>query len=153
MERHINKLLVSVAIITMLGCSSKKKDNPTPVFTPDKTLLPGARWNTLTIVFTEYDGTVTTKHYATSDDAPILLNDVTFFANGTAKESDYADVISWTVNGANFDAVFLTASGTPEGDEVKATITALDQHNLTLEMDNYNGFAGVHKKVVQELTR
>jgi hypothetical protein len=149
------KWVIALAIISVVsGCSSYVDNSPTPPLTTAELLVNSGKWITTGGTLVKDDGTSITLDSKDPFFNTILLGDVTFYANGTAVESNdpnglTANGLTWRLTGSNL-LVNLNGNNT---DKVAAVITYLSQYKLIMEVSDFYNYNGVtYTKLIQTLT-
>jgi|GEM_PF-1184517 len=139
------KGMIIVALATIVGACSKKADNG-PVTQPTKAeiLVQAGKWVTTGGTLVAADSTSITLPGNDPFFGTILLGDVTFFANGTAVESNdpnglTANGLTWTLSGSNL----LVNVNDNNTDKVRAVITYLSEYKLVMNVSDFYVYNGV----------
>jgi hypothetical protein len=149
------KWIMVAAIITAIGACSSHPDNaPSPPQTKADILVNSGKWITTGGTLIKDDGTSITLAGNDPFFGTILLGDVTFYADGTAVESNNpngltANGLTWHLSGSNL-LVNLKYNNT---DKVAAVITSLSEYKLIMEVSDFYDYNGVsYTKLIQTLT-
>ncbi|MBS1529287.1 MAG: hypothetical protein JSU01_03175 [Bacteroidetes bacterium] len=127
-----------------ISCSKNGNVGPTPLETNAQLLVQSGEWFTTGGTLTKDDGT--TLVLAGNDPflKTILLYNVTFFANGTATDTNdpnglTQNGLTWQLTGTHL-LVHVNFNNT---DRVDAMITYLDQYKLVLKDTDFYVYNGV----------
>ena len=149
------KWIIGFAIIAGIsGCSSQVDNTPTPPLTKADILVEAGTWNTTGATLVAADGTSLTLANNDPFLKTILLYNVTFYANGTAIDTNNpngltANGLTWHLTGSNL-LVNLNGNNT---DKVAAVITYLSEYKLIMEVTDFYDYNGVtYTKLIQTLT-
>jgi hypothetical protein len=139
------KGLVLFALTAIIGaCSRNSNNGPVPQPTKAEILVQAGKWVTTGGTLVAADSTSVTLSGNDTFFDTILLGDVTFYANGTAVESNdpnglTANGLTWSLNGSNL-LVNVNFNNT---DKVRAVITYLSDYKLVLNVSDFYVYKGV----------
>ncbi|HTD40844.1 MAG TPA: hypothetical protein VK671_09505 [Mucilaginibacter sp.] len=149
------KWIIAFAMITVTNACSSHSDNaPAPPLTKAEILVNSGKWVTTGGTLVKDDGTSITLASNDPFFGTILLGDVTFYADGTAVESNdpnglTANGLTWHLNGSNL----LVNVNDNNTDKVAAVITFLSEYKLIMEVTDFYVYNGVtYTKLIQTLT-
>lgn len=149
------KWILAFAIISVVNaCSSHSDNSPAPPLTNAEILVNSGKWVTTGGTLVKDDGTSLTLAGNDPFFGTILLGDVTFYADGTAVESNdpnglTANGLTWHLTGSNL----LVNVNDNNTDKVAAVITFLSQNKLIMEVSDFYIYNGVtYTKLIQTLT-
>jgi hypothetical protein len=149
------KWIMAFAIITAIdACSSHSDNTPAPPQTKADILVNSGKWITTGGTLVKDDGTSITLPGNDPFFGTILLGDVTFYADGTAVESNNpngltANGLTWHLTGSNL----LVNVNDNNTDKVAAVITLLSEYKLIMEVSDFYDYNGVtYTKLIQTLT-
>jgi hypothetical protein len=146
-------ILLLTLTLGINACSSHADNSPAPQLTKAE-ILEGGKWITTGGTLVKADGTSITLPGNDPFFGTILLGDVTFYADGTAVESNdpnglTANGLTWQLNGSNL-MVHVNFNNT---DRVNAVITYLSVNKLVMEVTDFYVYNGVtYVKLIQTLT-
>jgi hypothetical protein len=147
-------VVIFTLIIFAFACSKKKENTPLPLQTQADLLVQGGKWFTTGAILQTADGTSVTL---AADDPflkTILLYNVTFYANGTAIDTNNPNGLTkngltWTLNNAHL----LVRPNFNNTDKVDATITLLSSEKLIMNVTDFYSYNNVtYTKLIQTLT-
>jgi hypothetical protein len=147
-------ILLLTLIVGINACSSHADNSPAPQLTKAEILVEAGKWITSGGTLVKADGTSITLAGNDPFFGTILLGDVTFYADGTAVESNdpnglTANGLTWKLNGSNL-LVNINFNTT---DKVNAVITYLSVNKLVMEVTDFYEYNGVtYIKLIQTLT-
>jgi hypothetical protein len=135
---------VAVIAVTILNSCSKQADIPAPPLTDAEILVQSGEWVTTGGTLTKDDGT--TLVLAGNDPflKTILLYNVTFYANGTATDTNdpnglTQNGLTWQLSGTHL----LVRPNYNNTDKVDGIITFLSQNKLVLKVTDFYEYNGV----------
>jgi hypothetical protein len=136
-------LIIALMAIAIASCS-KEHDSPAPTETDAQLLVQSGTWYTTGGTLTKDDGT---RLVLAGNDPflkTILLYNVTFYANGTATDTNdpnglTQNGLTWQLNGTHL----LVRPNFNNTDRVDAIITYLDQYKLVYKATDYYQYNGV----------
>jgi hypothetical protein len=144
-------ILVLAALIG--GCSKKAGNGPVVQLTNAEILVQAGKWVTTGGTLVAADSTSITLPGNDPFFGTILLGDVTFFANGTAVESNdpnglTANGLTWKLSGPNL----LVNVNDNNTDKVRAVITYLSEYKLVMNVSDFYVYNGVtYVKLIQTM--
>jgi hypothetical protein len=147
-------IAVFTFIVLISACSSHADNNPAPKMTQADILVQAGEWHTTGATLIAVDSTSLTL--ASNDPflKTILLYNVTFYANGTATDTNNpngltVNGLTWTLNGSHL-LVHINGNNT---DKVDGTITYLSDYKLVLKVTDFYEYNGViYTSLIQTFT-
>jgi hypothetical protein len=146
--------IILTAIMMNSACSGHYDNIPTPARTKAQMLVEDGKWITTGATLKKDDGTAITIPANDPFFDTILLGDVTFYADGTAIESNdpnglTKDGLKWTLTGSNL----LVSINYNNTDKVSAVITFLSDNKLVMEVTDFYDYNDViYTRMIQTLT-
>jgi hypothetical protein len=148
------RIMVFALMLFITACSSHKDNNPAPPPTLAQLLVNSGKWITTGGTLVKTDGTSITLNSNDPFFDTILLGDVTFYADGTAIESNdpnglTANGLTWQLNGSNL----IVRPNFNNTDKVNAIITYLSEYKLVMNASDFYVYNGVtYTELIQTLT-
>lgn len=155
-QKTVFKKLTGVFVFMMLisACSSHADHNPAPKMTQAEILVQSGEWHTTGATLIAADSTSLTLAGNDPFLKTILLYNVTFYANGTAIDTNdpnglTANGLTWTLSGSHL-LVHINDNNT---DKVDGIITYLSNYKLILKATDFYQYNGVtYTTLVQTFT-
>lgn len=154
-QSAVFKKLIGVFVFMALisACSSHADNTPAPKMTQADMLVQTGEWHTTGATLIAADSTSLTL--ASNDPflKTILLYNVTFYANGTAVDTNNpngltANGLTWTLSGSHL-LVHINDNNT---DKVDGIITYLSNYKLILKVTDFYDYNGVtYTSLIQTL--
>jgi len=140
----IRVFLVFASVVTVSSCSSHSDIAPLPTLTDAEILVQSGEWFTTGGTLTKDDGTSLVLAGNDPFLKTILLYNVTFYANGTAIDTNdpnglTANGLTWQLSGTHL-LVHVNDNNT---DKVDGVITSLSQYKLVLKVTDFYIYNGV----------
>ena len=149
------KTMIFLGLALLMGaCSKDSATIPTPPLTKAELLVNGGKWITRGGTLVAADSSKLVLNINDPFFSTILLQDVTFFADGTAVEITdpnglTKNGLTWQISG-NHLLVHLNFNNT---DKVDGDITYLSENKLVMEVSDFYLYNGVtYVKLIQTLT-
>ena len=148
----VKKCVVTLAVIAgFTSCSSHTGDGPVPQPTTAEILVQSGTWNTVGATLVQSDGTSLTLSSTDPFLKTILLYNVTFYADGTATDTNNPNGL--TTNGLTWklnDTHLLVRLNYNNTDKVDAIITFINNYKLVLNVTDFYVYNGVtYVKLIQ----
>lgn len=147
--------IIMFAVIMVTGACSKHADNsPAPKASQADILVQGGEWFTTGATLVKADSTSITLASNDPFISTILLDNVTFYANGTAIDTNdpnglTKDGLTWTLHNSHL----LVRPNFNNTDKVDAIITYLSYNKLVMNVTDFYNYNGVtYIKLIQTLT-
>ena len=155
-QKTVFKKLIGVFAFTVLisACSSHTDNTPAPKMTQADILVQSGEWHTTGATLIAADSTSLTL--ASNDPflKTILLYNVTFYANGTAVDTNdpnglTTNGLTWTLSGSHL-LVHINDNNT---DKVDGIITFLSAYKLVLKVTDFYQYNGAtYTSLIQTFT-
>lgn len=149
------KLIVAFAFTVFISaCSSRADNTPAPKMTQADILVQSGEWHTTGATLIAADGTSLTLAGNDPYLKTLLLYNVTFYANGTAIDTNdpnglTANGLTWTLSGSHL-SVHINDNNT---DKVDGIITYLSNYKLILKITDFYQFNEVtYTTLIQTFT-
>ncbi len=146
--------LTFVAIIMACACSKKMDNGTTAQPAPADMLVQSGEWFTTGATLVAADSTAVTLAANDPFLKTILLDNVTFYANGTAIDTNNPNGL--TSNGLNWtlqNSHLVVHPNFNNTDKVDAIITYLSYYKLVMNVSDFYVYNGVtYIKMIQTLT-
>ena len=141
---YTKQIILFALLPFFISCSSHNDNSPIPQPTPAEMLVQSGTWNTVGATLMQSDGTALTLSGNDPFLKTILLYNVTFYADGTATDTNdpnglTKDGLTWKLNGTHL-LVNLNHNNT---DKVDAIITSLNNYKLVLDVTDFYDYNGV----------
>lgn len=149
-----NPISAFVLILLISACSSHADNTPAPKMTQADILVQAGEWHTTGATLIAADSTSLTLAGNDPFLKTILLYNVTFYANGTAIDTNNpngltANGLTWTLNGSHL-LVHINYNNT---DKVDGIITYLSDYKLILKVTDFYQYNGkTYTSLIQTLT-
>jgi len=141
---YTKQVILVASLPFIISCSSHADNSPVPQPTPADILVQSGTWNTVGATLVQSDGTTLTLNGNDPFLKTILLYNVTFYADGTATDTNdpnglTRDGLTWKLNGTHL-LVNLNHNNT---DKVDAIITSINNYTLVLKVTDFYNYNGV----------
>jgi len=141
---YTKQVILFVSLSLFISCSSHSDNSPIPQLTAAEMLVQSGTWNTIGATLVQSDGTTLTLSSNDPFLKTILLYNVTFYADGTATDTNdpnglTKDGLVWKLNGTHL-LVNLNHNNT---DKVDAIITSINNYTLVLKVTDFYNYNGV----------
>jgi hypothetical protein len=142
--RRLSSLLAFALMVMMSSCSSKTDVQPTPPETNAQILTQSGEWFTTGGTLVAADGSTLVLSGNDPFLKTILLYNVTFYADGTATDTNdpnglTKNGLTWQLSGTHL-LVHVNDNNT---DKVDAMITLLSQNKMVLKVTDFYYYNGV----------
>jgi len=141
---YTKQVILFVSLSLFISCSSHSDNSPIPQLTAAEMLVQSGTWNTIGATLVQSDGTTLTLSSNDPFLKTILLYNVTFYADGTATDTNDPNGLTragltWKLNGTHL-LVNLNHNNT---DKVDAIITSISNYTLVLKVTDFYDYNGV----------
>jgi hypothetical protein len=139
------KQIISFALILFfMSCSSHSDNAPGPQPTTAEILVRSGTWYTAGATLVQTDGTTLTLSSNDPFLKTILLYNVTFYADGTASDTNdpnglTKNGLTWKLDGTHL----LVRPNFNNTDKVDAIITSISNYTLVLKVTDFYDYNGV----------
>jgi hypothetical protein len=151
----LKKLIGAFAFVVFLSaCSSHADNTPAPIMTEADILVQTGQWHTTGAMLIAADSTSLTLANNDPFLKTILLYNVTFYANGTAIDTNdpnglTANGLTWTLSGQQL-LIHINDNNT---DKVEGIITYLSDYKLVLKVTDFYQYDGkTYTSLIQTFT-
>ena len=149
------KLIAVFTFIALISACSSHSDNaPSPKMTQADILVQAGEWHTTGATLIAADGTSITLSGNDPFLKTLLLYNVTFYANGTAIDTNNpngltANGLTWALNGSHL-LVHINYNNT---DKVDGMIISLNDYKLVLRVTDFYQYNGLtYTSLIQTFT-
>ncbi|MGZ3751997.1 MAG: hypothetical protein ACXVB0_12755 [Mucilaginibacter sp.] len=151
---HTRRTIVLPVLILIAACSGHMDNNPAPQLTKAQLLVQSGEWFTTGGTLVKADGTSVVLSPADPFLKTILLYNVTFYADGTAVDTNdpnglTANGLKWQLSGSNL----IVKPNFNNTDRVNAIITYISVDKLVMDATDFYVYNGVtYTELIQTLT-